>query len=206
MNYIKKVGVFENLYISSRDVTCDWTGDGLLTAKKVEFNFSGIENKIALLRKLKNGVESIKMDGDTTTFDKLVEILEIPQIQNVPYWHIYSYRGTNSLHKVAQMWIAKNTKIGSTFQTTVDIDGSFDEFLEHFIDRIVWKSEKRMRIGTNNSDRHILLERGLDDVLTIDFHVQFFRLMVISAEMKESEYDDNCEEWICRIVPYFYDE
>ncbi|CAO4372853.1 unnamed protein product [Caenorhabditis nigoni] len=189
VNYMKKVGVFENLSFSLEHPLTDYEhfvcDDGLFTVKTIEFSYCNVDNMIAILRKMRDGVESIEIG-----------------LSYVPYWHIYSYRGTDCLHKVAQMWIDRNSKIGSTFQTIADQDdGSFEEYLDHFADRIVSISEKRVRIRTNNSDRHILLELGLDDVITIDYFIQFFRLMVISAEMKESEYDDNCKDWICYIAP-----
>ncbi|CAO4372840.1 unnamed protein product [Caenorhabditis nigoni] len=64
------------------------------------------------------------------------------------------------------------------------------------------KDYKRARIRTSNPDRHILLERGLDDVVEIDDDLQFFRLMVIFAEMKESEYDDNDHKWMRKMNYY----
>ncbi|PIC32491.1 hypothetical protein B9Z55_012801 [Caenorhabditis nigoni] len=207
MKYIKKVGVFENLSICFDDPLTDneqfMTGDGLFTAKTIEFEQCDNGNVVTVLRKMQNGVESIKINADRNK-NKLNEILAISHVQNVPYWHIEDYKRTDSLHKVAQMWIDTNSKIGSTFQVTVLGDGSFDEFLKYFTDRIISKSEKRVRIRSNNQDRHILLERGLDEVMKIFDIPQFFRMMVISAEIKESEYDDNCRKWIGKMDPYVY--
>ncbi|PIC32424.1 hypothetical protein B9Z55_012755 [Caenorhabditis nigoni] len=66
-------------------------------------------------------------------------------------------------------------------------------------------SVRRIRIRTNNPDRHILLERGLDEVFQLHGRRKFYRLMVVSAEMKESEYDNNCKEWIERMMPGIYE-
>ncbi|CAO4372849.1 unnamed protein product [Caenorhabditis nigoni] len=140
--------------------------------------------------------------GEEFTND-FADICAISQIQNVPYWQIDYYERTDSLHKVAQMWIDKNTEIGSTFQATVYNNGSFEEFLEHFTDRIVSQSDTKVRIRTNNPDRHILLEQGFIEFARVR---QFFRLMVISAEMNESEYDDNCEEWILKMDPVLHED
>ncbi|PIC32678.1 hypothetical protein B9Z55_012915 [Caenorhabditis nigoni] len=203
--YIKKIGVFEKLIISvNSPLLADnkqfMTDDELFTAKNIEFNVFNRDQVVAVLRKMKNGVESIKINS--TLSNELGQILEIPLVQNVPYWHIRDYHHTDSVHKVAQMWIDKNSKIGFTFQFSVHGEnGSSEKFFEQFADRIMSTSEKRVRIRTNNPDRHILLERGLDDVFTI---YQYFRIMVISAEMKESEYDDNCKEWICKIDPVLH--
>ncbi|UMM27019.1 hypothetical protein L5515_010483 [Caenorhabditis briggsae] len=102
------------------------------------------------------------------------------------------------------MWIDTKAKVGSTFQVRVIKEGSYQEFFEHFIDRIVSKDERRVRILTNNADIHILLEHGLDDSVAI-YHVdEYFRLLVIPAEMKKSEYEDDCQEWICKIDPEIY--
>ncbi|CAO4372850.1 unnamed protein product [Caenorhabditis nigoni] len=214
MKYITEIGEFEKLEISIGGSIAKneqfFADIGLFTVKKIEFSHCDINSMIAILRKVKNGVESIEIGVGTKIVqkrDELSKILEIPQIQDVPYWHIYRYIGTDCLHKVAQMWIDRNSNIGSTFQTMTiyEDDGAFKKFLDQFDDRIVSISEKRARIRTNNPDRHILLERGLDDVITSDYYIQFFRSMVISADMKESEYDDNCMEWICRIAPEMHD-
>ncbi|ULU11592.1 hypothetical protein L3Y34_015192 [Caenorhabditis briggsae] len=125
------------------------------------------------------------------------------QVQNVSYWHIQNYDLTNS-YMVAQMWIDTNAKIGSTFQVTVSEDGFSAEFLEHFNERIVSKSEKRIRIRTNNPDRHIILERGLDDVITLTFWLQFYCLIVTFAEMEEPEYDDDFQKWMYEQNPKVY--
>ncbi|CAO4372854.1 unnamed protein product [Caenorhabditis nigoni] len=210
MEYIKKVGVFENLTIYLRGSFTDneqfITDDGFFTAKNIKFERCNIDNVVAVLRKLKNGVESIEVNREITTSDEFAKLLAISHVQNSPYWHIQDYERTDSLHKVAQMWIDTNSKIGSTFQVTVLGDGSFDEFLEHFTDRIVSKNDKRVRVRTNDPDHNILLERGLDEVITITSYLQFFRLMVISAKMKDSEYDYNCKEWIFKMDPWIYDE
>ncbi|PIC32431.1 hypothetical protein B9Z55_012761 [Caenorhabditis nigoni] len=206
MNYIKKVGVFEYLEISFGHPLSHYeqfiTDDGLFTVKNVKFNYCHIDNLISILRNTRNGVESIKIDLHIRENDKLPEILAIPHFRNVPYWHIQEYDNTDSLNEVAKMWIAGNSKVGSTFQVSVYGNSSFEGFVEHFTDRIVSKMERRVRIRTNNPDRHILLKRGLYEVVGFSFALQFFRLMMISAEMKESEYDNNCEDWIRKIDPF----
>ncbi|PIC33145.1 hypothetical protein B9Z55_013233 [Caenorhabditis nigoni] len=167
--------------------------DGLFTAKKIEFLQCDIGIVDAVLRKMKTGVETIKINYGRNISHELAEILAIPHVQNVPYWHIHNYEETDSLHK---MWIDKSSKIGSTFQVYVQHNDSFRDFLEHFDDRILSKNENRVRIRTNNPDRHILLERGLDPFVLLDYEPIYFRLKMISAEMKESEYDDDCQKWI----------
>ncbi|PIC32675.1 hypothetical protein B9Z55_012913 [Caenorhabditis nigoni] len=197
MKHIMKIGVFEKLIIAFTNPLANnvqfMTDEGLFTARNIEFNAWHSDKVIPVLRKMKNGVESIKINS--TLSEELDQILALSHVQNVPYWHIQHYEQTDSLYMVAQMWIDTNSKIGSVFQVSVFGDGSFEEFLKHFDDRILSKSEKRVRIRTNNSDRHILMEFGTIQ----DFIYQYFRLMVISAEMEESEYDDNCKEWIFKM-------
>ncbi|CAO4372841.1 unnamed protein product [Caenorhabditis nigoni] len=209
MIYLFKIGVFEHVTIDLNDMTVKeelkkFTGE--VSTKNIDLDCRDNEMVVAVLQKVKNGVESIKIDCKEDIDYKFDEILAISQVQNSKYWHIANYRKSDALHKVAQVWIDKNAEIGSTFQLSAEIDGSADEFLEHFTDRIVSKSEERIRIRTNSVDRHILLERGLDDYIGINDFPEFFRLLVISAEMKESEYDDDCEEWIWKIDPRAYDE
>ncbi|PIC52339.1 hypothetical protein B9Z55_002488 [Caenorhabditis nigoni] len=176
-------------------------------ARQIEFDVYNNANVVALLRKMKDGIESIKIDFHIEMEYSLDEILAVSHVQNVPYWHIKDYNETDSLRKVAQMWIDKNSEVGCTFQVSIEEkDGSFEVFLEHFTDRIVSKNEKRVRIHTNHPDRHILLERGLNDYVEDDDFPQFFRLLVIPTGMKESEYDENCKEWICKIDPEYYDD
>ncbi|PIC32475.1 hypothetical protein B9Z55_012790 [Caenorhabditis nigoni] len=201
LNHILKIGVFEHFIISPENATVRQgliNYPGIISSKTIKFNFCGTEIVVAVLQKMKHGVEFISMycseefDHD---FDKILEIL---QIQNVPYWFCNYYHKTDSLHKVARMWIDTQAKVGFTFQVSVYKKGSFEEFSEHFTDRIVSKNEKRVRIRTNNPDCHILLERG-----TVRYYgyIEFFRLLVISVKMKESEYDDNCKEWIMDMDP-----
>ncbi|PIC52340.1 hypothetical protein B9Z55_002488 [Caenorhabditis nigoni] len=211
MNYIKKVGVFENLQFTCGSSFTDnqqfVTDIELFTARQIEFDVYNNANVVALLRKMKDGIESIKIDFHIEMEYSLDEILAVSHVQNVPYWHIKDYNETDSLRKVAQMWIDKNSEVGCTFQVSIEEkDGSFEVFLEHFTDRIVSKNEKRVRIHTNHPDRHILLERGLNDYVEDDDFPQFFRLLVIPTGMKESEYDENCKEWICKIDPEYYDD
>ncbi|PIC55091.1 hypothetical protein B9Z55_000513 [Caenorhabditis nigoni] len=210
LELIRKVGVFENFSISTGDFFTTHrqfvTDDGLLSAKNIEFVGCNIDTVVAVLRKMSNLMESIKIDLSPTEYARLAEILGIPQVQNVPYWHIRNYHLTGSLHKVAQMWIDKKSKIGSTFQVSVYRNDSFNQFLNHFIDRIVSKNDRRVHIRTNVPDRLILLERGIvPNHFLIPYDIDFFRLIVISAEMKESEYEDDCTEWIRKVMPEIYD-
>ncbi|PIC32426.1 hypothetical protein B9Z55_012757 [Caenorhabditis nigoni] len=206
LKFIWKVVVFENLAIKIRDRAdakeeiMSYTGK--ISAKNIEFDFCDNDVVVPILQKMDNSVESITVNAEADL--AVDEILEITQVQNVPFWQILYYKKRDSLHKVAQMWLDKNSKVGTIFKASVKINGSFEEFSKHFLDCIVSKSEKRVRISTNNPDRHILLERGLDDVYKMHHPLKFFRLMVIPAEMKDSEYDDNCKEWICKMVPLTY--
>ncbi|PIC32434.1 hypothetical protein B9Z55_012763 [Caenorhabditis nigoni] len=206
LKYIKKVGTFENLEISFSHPLTDrkhlMTETGLLTAKHVKFYHCNNDNMFAILRKMKDGVESIKIHLDRKDYDQLDcdEVLAIPQVQKVPNLHLQNYDQTDSLRKVAKMWIKKKAKIGTTFQLSVNEEGSFGEFTQHFSNRLVSCTDKTIRIRANKLDRHILLEHGpfSDQFCVIP---QYFRMMVISAEMKESEYDDNREEWIGNMDP-----
>ncbi|CAO4372979.1 unnamed protein product [Caenorhabditis nigoni] len=211
MKYVKRIGIFENLEIYFGDSVNNnflahqqqfFTGEGRFAAKHIALHYCKMDKIIAVLRNINNGVESIKIDTERTVLVELEKILAISHVQNVPYWHIQNCERTDSLHNVAQMWIDKNAKIGSIFQVSVKgVDGSFEEFLDHFDDRILSENYKRARIRTNDPDRHILLERGLDHYVQVDDYLQFYRLIVIPAEVKESEYDDNCKEWICKMDP-----
>ncbi|CAO4372835.1 unnamed protein product [Caenorhabditis nigoni] len=214
MNHVIKIIDFEwiSFYYPKKQMM-NFTEE--ISAKYICFEACESKTVVDALRKLKKGVESIMIDATERKdgwmkpavghYD-LDEILAISQIQNVPSWHIKDCSQEDCLHKVAQMWINKNSKIGSTFQVSsycnFRSESRFDflePFLEYFTDRIVSETEKTVRIRTNNPDRHILLECGLDEVIKIDDEQKYFRLLVISAEMKESEYDDNCKEWILSI-------
>ncbi|PIC47730.1 hypothetical protein B9Z55_006974 [Caenorhabditis nigoni] len=187
----------------------NYTGE--IPAKNIRFYRCDDETVVTVLQKLSNGVESIKLRWRENEYTYVDDVLAVSQVQKAKYWHMELYKQSDSLHKVAQMWINKNSQIGFTFQVSVLFaDDSFEEFLKIFAERIVSKSDKRVRIRTNNPDRHILLERGFDDVVRIDrivgidYQLQIFRLMVISVEMEESEYDENCKEWICKMSPWVY--
>ncbi|PIC40949.1 hypothetical protein B9Z55_008533 [Caenorhabditis nigoni] len=208
MKYIWKVGNFENLVIhipegtSFEEKVIKYTGK--MSAKNVEFNVTlcATEIILAILKNTKNEFESIKFEADHDNDLPIDEILATPQIQNAKYWHIRCYDKKDTLRKVAQVWIDKNSVIGSTFQLYSWLEGPFDEFLEHFAERIVSKSEERVRVRTDNADRHILLEWGWNPILKVHFELDnYFRLLVISADIKESEYDDDCIGWIRKIHP-----
>ncbi|PIC32485.1 hypothetical protein B9Z55_012798 [Caenorhabditis nigoni] len=206
LNYICKVGVFENLMIAFDESAAQkefekYTGE--ITAKHVNLEYSTYEMVLPILLKMKDGVESIMMYDDGGIDYIFDEILAISNVQNARYWHVQGYHAEDSLYKI---WIDEDSKIGSTFQVFANENGSFNRLLMRFADRLVSKDERRVRIRTDNPDRHILLERGLDETVGIDYYDQYFRLMMISAEMKKSEYDDNCKEWIHKIRPGIYGE
>ncbi|PIC40548.1 hypothetical protein B9Z55_011850 [Caenorhabditis nigoni] len=187
LKYIKKVGVFENLKLCFGDLFTDNeqfnTDDGLFAAKKVEIEQCEMDNVVpSILWEIEDGVESIKINVDRKVFRQFDELLEI-----------------------SNMWIETNAKVGFTFQASIYKEGSFAAFLEHFTDSIVSKDERRVRIRTKNPDIHILLERGLDEIVETDDIPQFSRLRVIPAEMKKSEYDNNCKEWISIMDPDVYE-
>ncbi|PIC32661.1 hypothetical protein B9Z55_012903 [Caenorhabditis nigoni] len=206
-NYILKIGVFEGISFYYRDEeVMNFTEQ--ISAKCIDFESCENKTVVGALRKLKKGVEIIRISAKGGYEYDLDEILAIDHVQHVPYWHIEDCHQADSLQKVAQMWIDVNSKIGTTFQVSRTYQGprpsEFQRiFLEHFTDHIVSKTGKRIRIRTNNPDRHILLERGLDynfdDDDDDESDYQFYRLIVISAEMKESEYDNKCNKWICKI-------
>ncbi|PIC32437.1 hypothetical protein B9Z55_012765 [Caenorhabditis nigoni] len=177
--YILKVLEFECLEIHFYNPLLDFkrfmTEDGMITTKKIDIQSFNMDNVVDVLRKTKNGVESIEM--------KL-------------YGKEFKESAFDEILAMSHMWIDTNAEIGFTFQFSVYKYGSFEEFTGHFARRIVSINEKRVRIRTKNPDRHILLERGLDKYFRIYIFPLFYRLMVISAEMEESEYDNNCREWI----------
>ncbi|PIC32483.1 hypothetical protein B9Z55_012797 [Caenorhabditis nigoni] len=210
MKHIWRIGVFEYLKISFVDSFTHneefMNFDGLFNAKEINIERCHSDNLLPILQKLKNGVESILMNVDGGKVDSFDKILAFPQVRNSRSLRFRNYNQTDSLYKIAQKWIDKNSKIESAFLVSVyEKEGSFEEFLEHFDDRIVSNTGKRVRICTNNPDRHILLERGLDDVVDLDCTLKYFRLSVISAEMNESEYDDNVANWVFDLDPTVYD-
>ncbi|PIC32665.1 hypothetical protein B9Z55_012906 [Caenorhabditis nigoni] len=229
-NHIFKIGDFEGISVDYRDDdVMNFTEE--ISAKCIDFESCENKTVVDALRNLKNGVEIIRISAKAGINDYAFdEILAISHVQSVPYWHIEDCYQADSLQKVAQMWIDVNSKIGTTFQVSRTYQGprpsEFQRiYLEHFTDHIVSNTGKRIRIRTNNPDRHILLERGFDyndmrimmdredvpedrddrehredgDDEMEGYDDQFFRLMVISAEMKESEYDNNCYKWIGNI-------
>ncbi|ULT93763.1 hypothetical protein L3Y34_003330 [Caenorhabditis briggsae] len=208
LKYIWKIGVFEKvileiLYTPYERKIEKYTAE--ISAKNVDLEFCDGQVLPTILQKMRNGVESI-----TTHYDSMIsskfdfdEVIASPHFKTSPTG-ILSTTTKRIVYKVAQIWIDKSSKIGSTFQASInEIDGSFDEFLKHFADRVVSKNEKRVRIRTNDPSLHILLERAVDNDIKINY-LQFFRLTVISSEMKEAEYDDSCKEWVCKMEQEAY--
>ncbi|PIC32444.1 hypothetical protein B9Z55_012770 [Caenorhabditis nigoni] len=142
LKYISKIGVIENLYIwldgeDSKEEFESFTGT--ISAKNINFHFCDEEFIVAILGKMKSGVESITMNADRGISYSVDEILKISHVQNAKYWQIDNYKRTSVLYKVAQVWIDRNSIIGTSFQLSTEVYGLFHEFLNHFADRIVDK-------------------------------------------------------------------
>ncbi|PIC32659.1 hypothetical protein B9Z55_012902 [Caenorhabditis nigoni] len=185
-NYILKIGVFRFIDFHYHDLEAmNFTEQ--ISAECISFHSSENKTVVDVLQKLKAGVKSIMINAKEGIND-------------------YAF---DEILAISHMWINEDSEIGTIFQLSRTYQGprpsEFQRiFLEHFTDHIVSNTGKRIRIRTNNPDHHILLERGLDYNFDDDDERevccdQFFRLIVISAEMKESEYDDKCMKWICVI-------
>ncbi|PIC32421.1 hypothetical protein B9Z55_012753 [Caenorhabditis nigoni] len=202
--YILKIGIFDKCSITFNDPVLkefkNYTGK--ISAKNIGFSECDNEMVVALLQKMNTGVESIEIHlewSDQIDYN-FNDILAISQVQNAKYWFVHFFQQNDCIYKVAQILIDQNSKIGFNFLMSLYCtNGSFEEFLDHFADRIVSENDRRVRIRTNNPDRHILLEHGRND---FNREVEFSRLMVISAEMKESEYNDNYNEWMRKMNYY----
>ncbi|CAO4366387.1 unnamed protein product [Caenorhabditis nigoni] len=215
IRYIWSVGVFEEIQFYSlapvdpRHLFPNNTGN--VSTRNIDFKWSSIQTAVSILHKIKNPLESVKFNADMDMllpFYPLDEILALPHVKNASYCHVKYIRDSASVVKAAQMLIENNSKIGTIFGVSCKNDGSdgaFNGFLRRFASRVVSKTEKRARIRTNNPENHILLERGIDDVVGISRYPQFFRVIVISAGMKESEYDENCTGWMEKMSPEYYD-
>ncbi|ULT93917.1 hypothetical protein L3Y34_003431 [Caenorhabditis briggsae] len=147
LNYIGKIGVFECFTILSTDPTVKdemKNFAGRISAKNIGIDHCDNEMADAVLQKMKNGVDAIRIhcSGD---FDYNFDgILAMSQLQSLSYWHIENYKQTDNLYKVAQSLIDRNSKIGFTFHVYANIDGSVEEFSKYFAERIVSESEKRV--------------------------------------------------------------
>ncbi|CAO4372839.1 unnamed protein product [Caenorhabditis nigoni] len=166
--YISKIGIFDKYSITLNDPALkeliNYTGK--ISAKNIGFSECDNEMVVALLQKMNTGVESIEIHlewSDQIDYN-FNDILAISQIQNAKYWFVHFFQQNDCIYKVAQILIDQNSKIGFNFLMSLYCtNGSFDEFLDHFADRIVSESDRRVRIRTNNPDRHILLEHGRND-------------------------------------------
>ncbi|CAO4366686.1 unnamed protein product [Caenorhabditis nigoni] len=210
IQFFLKIGVFDKISFLVGDKLNTTVDDFLsncteqVSAKNIDFGEFDMKTAMAFLQKVGDGVESICFDAFNQMWFSLDGIFLQSHVQNASYGQIKNLMFLGCVQKVAQMWIDKNSKIGSTFQVSVVIGGSFDSFVIDFADCIVSQTEDRIRIRSNNPEKHILLERG--EVIEHMPFLEFYRLMVISAEMKESEYDDDCETWMRRMHPeQFFD-
>ncbi|CAO4366392.1 unnamed protein product [Caenorhabditis nigoni] len=211
MQYILKFGVFDKIVFRDgveESVNTCFLGNfsKLISAKNIEIGPFNLTTVINILQKFKDDAESISLDSFRQE-EFLDAILQHSHVQNANYCQIKSLGETDDIQKIAQMWIDNDSKIGTTFHITSDNNYSFYLLPTHFADRIVSQTEKRIRIRTNNPDKHILLELEHQSVVLflIVLVCRFHRLMVISAEMKESEYDDNNEERMRDMVPEWFD-
>ncbi|PIC48971.1 hypothetical protein B9Z55_007749 [Caenorhabditis nigoni] len=188
MQYILKFGVFDKINFRrgvEELVNICFLGNfsQLIPAKNIEIGPFNMTTVINILQKFKDDAESISLDSLIQT-----EFLD-------------------AILQYSHMWIDNDSKIGTTFQITSDKNYSFELIPTHFADRIVSQTEKRIRIRTNNPAKHILveLEHQSEEVVVVILVCRFYRLMVISADMKESEYDDNNEERMRKMVPEWFD-
>ncbi|CAO4366385.1 unnamed protein product [Caenorhabditis nigoni] len=134
MKYIFKIGIFENLkFDSSYFLAKQCANAGLqISAKNIDFVRTNFEDMIFILEKTNIGVECIKIEADG---DEVVEkgfplekVLEGPNIQNARFWQIKESNQPWLLTELAKIWINKNSKIGSTFQTSFTADGAIQIF------------------------------------------------------------------------------
>ncbi|CAO4367367.1 unnamed protein product [Caenorhabditis nigoni] len=193
MKYIWKIGNFENLKFDSLCFLARQcaTSDVKISVKNIDFYRTRFQDMFFILENTDSGVESINIETFVEDVDFPMEkVLESPNIQNARFWQIKQIREPWLFTELAKIWIDKNSKIGTTFQTSFTLDrtadGAINHFLNFFKNRTLSVSDKRVRIQTNNPATHILLE----------FSCLVFRLSVISAGMKESDYEENHEEWI----------
>ncbi|CAO4372847.1 unnamed protein product [Caenorhabditis nigoni] len=109
LNYILKIANFDNFHFSSNDPADKedlkkYTGK--ISAKNIELYCFDNDMIVAVLQKVKNGVESITIDGDGIS-TPLDEILAISQVQNAKYWHIVDYKETDLIvEKVSKLIIS----------------------------------------------------------------------------------------------------
>ncbi|PIC32422.1 hypothetical protein B9Z55_012754 [Caenorhabditis nigoni] len=140
-----KIGVFENFFIASNEKAVKKemkSYNGKISAKNINLHNCDNEMAVAVLQKMNPGVESITMDNyDNIRSYPVDKILKISVVQNASYWQIKRYHQMDILHKVTQMWIDNNSKIGFTFQVfyfeNPPPDSSFEEFSDRFANRIV---------------------------------------------------------------------
>ncbi|PIC47617.1 hypothetical protein B9Z55_006911 [Caenorhabditis nigoni] len=210
MQYILKFGVFDKIFfrdgVEELVNTC-FLGNfsQLIPAKNIEIGPFNLATVINILQKFKDDAESISLDSCRQE-EFLDAILQHSHVQNANYCQIKSLAETDDIQKIAQMWIDNDSKIGTTFHITSVSNYSFYLLPTHFADRIVSQTEKRIRIRTNNPDKHILLEQEHQGVfLFLVLVCRFHRLMVISADVKESEYDENNEERMRKMEPEWFD-
>ncbi|CAO4372954.1 unnamed protein product [Caenorhabditis nigoni] len=200
-NYVFKIGVFGGIFVHYRDDdVMHFTEE--ISAKYIHIVSCKNKTVVDVLQKLKKGVEDIRIKAKRGHEYALDDILANDHVRMFP-------TGTSKT-AIKRIAFKKSHRCGSMKTqkseppSKEEGGGSFEFqkiFLEHFTDHIVSNTGKRIRIRTNNPDRHILLERGLDydddgDDEMEESYEQFYRLMVISAEMDESEYDDRCNKWI----------
>uniref|UniRef100_A0A1I7TGQ2 TLDc domain-containing protein n=1 Tax=Caenorhabditis tropicalis TaxID=1561998 RepID=A0A1I7TGQ2_9PELO len=81
-----------------------------------------------------------------------------------------------------EVWIDKDKEIGSEFKSFCP---GFAKFADTFSTRIISKTDRFIRIRTNNERKHILLELGTSTFGKLNGTEEFLRMSVISSQQSE---------------------
>ncbi|CAP20799.2 Protein CBG24112 [Caenorhabditis briggsae] len=144
MQYVLKIGVFDKISFLVGNKLNNYIDDFLtnctemISAKNIDFGDIDMKTAIVILEKLKDGVESIGFNAHNRSWFSLDDVLLQSKVQNASYCQIKNLMFLGCVQKVAQMWIDKDSKIGTTFQVSVVIviNGPFGSFATDLADRI----------------------------------------------------------------------
>lgn len=135
------------------------------------------------LEKLDGSTKILNLDFDDFPIE---EFFENEKFTDVHVLETCPISTTDSVHRLAQMWIRKNAEIGRKFKAEITVEGWLEEFSQVFADRLVDQREHKVTIKIDES-KYIVVREFENE----RYHSKYVYMIVASAETtKDSDADE----------------
>uniref|UniRef100_A0A1I7TGQ4 F-box domain-containing protein n=1 Tax=Caenorhabditis tropicalis TaxID=1561998 RepID=A0A1I7TGQ4_9PELO len=193
--FVLEHAVFESLEFSriTKDLSDFLPSDRVISVKNLKINCDHEEDALYLLERVNDQLDSLVINVGEESLEK---ILSIPQVANTLSVQLSGISSPQAASELAQIWIDENKDIGKEFKCFTRYSKNFEgftTFAEKFSNSITSKTDRFIRIRTNNEEKHILLQLGTSTFGILDGTEEFLRMSVISSQQSEI---DTSEEWV----------